>query len=159
LEQGYVRYNSDGDKLKCVGNGLWIPEGCELVHKSELDEEVIRPKIPVAMTIWSIIVSAGTYLALALLLSPFFIGISMLSLFYLLMAACAFINMKRIIMFIILVYQRFAPKRVRNQCLFEPSCSSFSILVLEKYGTLIGVIKAIKRLKRCKPPNGGEDYP
>lgn len=59
----------------------------------------------------------------------------------------------------ILFYRLIAPKRVRNSCRFTPTCSEYSIQVLKKYGFLIGVKKTINRLKRCKPPNGGEDNP
>lgn len=38
------------------------------------------------------------------------------------------------------------------------SCSQYAILALQKYGLLIGSIKAVRRLLRCGPP-GGIDYP
>ena len=33
------------------------------------------------------------------------------------------------------------------------------ILSIEKFGTIIGVSRGIKRLIRCRPPNGGIDKP
>ena len=159
MDQEYLRYNSDGERLRCVGNGLWIPEGYELAHKSELDNEVPRTKMPIAKTTWCVMVTVGTCLTLSFMLNSFFIDFSILSLFFIQLATYVFLNMKRVITFAILIYQRFAPNRIRNRCLFEPSCSSYTILVLEKYGVLIGTIKAIKRFLRCKLPNGGEDYP
>jgi putative component of membrane protein insertase Oxa1/YidC/SpoIIIJ protein YidD len=33
------------------------------------------------------------------------------------------------------------------------------ILSIKNYGVVYGVIKGIKRLKRCHLPNGGDDYP
>jgi putative component of membrane protein insertase Oxa1/YidC/SpoIIIJ protein YidD len=33
------------------------------------------------------------------------------------------------------------------------------IMAINKYGLFRGVYKGIRRLLRCKPPNGGEDYP
>lgn len=56
------------------------------------------------------------------------------------------------------VYQRYAPVGVRLRCCMEPSCSHYAILAFKKYGTIIGGIKAIKRIKRCNPP-GWVDYP
>ncbi len=59
----------------------------------------------------------------------------------------------------ILFYQKFAPNRVRESCRFTPSCSEYMIIAINKYGIIYGVIKGIKRLNRCKPPNYGDDYP
>lgn len=67
--------------------------------------------------------------------------------------------MKKVIIKIIKFYQKKAPKKIRQACLYEPSCSNYMILAIEKYGTLKGVCKGIKRIIRCKPPNGGIDYP
>lgn len=38
-------------------------------------------------------------------------------------------------------YQWTAPKRVRNSCRFEPSCSEYMISAINKYGVKNGVIK------------------
>jgi putative membrane protein insertion efficiency factor len=56
------------------------------------------------------------------------------------------------------LYQRYAKSETRLACCFTPSCSNYTILALKKYGTIIGGIKSINRLFRCKPP-GGIDYP
>lgn len=60
---------------------------------------------------------------------------------------------------LILLYQYLAPQKIRDACRFEPSCSNYAILALRKYGFLRGWQMAINRLKRCKYPNGGDDYP
>ena len=57
------------------------------------------------------------------------------------------------------IYQRYAPDSVRNNCRFEPSCSQYFIMSLEKFGVIKGTIKGINRLKRCNVKNGGYDYP
>lgn len=67
--------------------------------------------------------------------------------------------LKRIIIYLILLYQRFAPERIRSSCVFEPTCSNYMIKAIEKYGVLRGIIKGIKRLLRCHYPNCGIDYP
>ncbi len=66
---------------------------------------------------------------------------------------------KRIIIYLILLYQRFAPERIRSSCVFEPTCSNYMLQAIEKYGVLRGVVKGIKRLLRCHYPNYGVDYP
>lgn len=68
-----------------------------------------------------------------------------------------FIGKKTVIWFVHL-YQHYAPDRVRLRCLFEPSCSEYMILAVNKYGVFRGVYKGVKRLLRCRPP-GGIDYP
>ena len=59
----------------------------------------------------------------------------------------------------ILLYQKHAPERLRGSCLFTPSCSEYMLLAIDKYGTLRGVTKGLRRLCRCHHPYGGEDYP
>lgn len=61
--------------------------------------------------------------------------------------------------YMIKIYQRYAPERIRNKCRFEPSCSEYMILVIEKYGLFKGLKMGINRLKRCNIDNGGYDYP
>ena len=59
----------------------------------------------------------------------------------------------------VLTYKAFAPMSVRKRCRFKPTCSTYMIMAIYKYGLFIGVIKGIRRIFRCKPPNGGVDYP
>ena len=72
-----------------------------------------------------------------------------------LFALCA----RRIFSEWILIYQRYAPERLRASCLFTPSCSQYMLLAIEKYGAFRGVFKGIRRLCRCHHPNGGVDLP
>jgi putative component of membrane protein insertase Oxa1/YidC/SpoIIIJ protein YidD len=46
-------------------------------------------------------------------------------------------------------------------CRFYPSCSEYSILVLEKHGLIKGIQMSINRIKRCNPSNTDTciDYP
>jgi len=64
-----------------------------------------------------------------------------------------------ILIWAIRLYQRFAPDHIRLACVFQPSCSDYMILSLQKYGFIRGAIKGTQRLKRCHLPNGGTDYP
>lgn len=70
-----------------------------------------------------------------------------------------FFHLKEILICIIRIYQRYAPKATRMKCRFEPSCSQYMILALQKYGLLKGVKMGLKRLGRCKVGNGGYDFP
>ena len=69
------------------------------------------------------------------------------------------LTLKKAVICAVKIYQRFAPDSLRNKCRFEPSCSEYMILAVEKYGVIKGVIKGIDRLKRCNVDGGGFDYP
>lgn len=69
------------------------------------------------------------------------------------------IRMKSLILFLLDLYQLLAPKKIRMRCRFEPSCSDYMKLAINKYGLIKGMKKGLDRLKRCKEPNGGYDYP
>jgi len=64
-----------------------------------------------------------------------------------------------IVVTLVTAYQAVAPKSVRERCRFEPSCSEYMLLAIEKYGFWKGFAKGLRRWKRCKPPNGGYDLP
>ena len=63
------------------------------------------------------------------------------------------------VIWMVYVYQRFAPDGLRLRCVYEPSCSEYMILAVKKYGCIRGLWKGIKRLRRGHPPNYGKDYP
>ena len=55
------------------------------------------------------------------------------------------VTIKETVINLILLYQKFASEKLRNSCLFEPSCSEYMILAIEKYGFIKGFIKGIKK--------------
>lgn len=99
-----------------------------------------------------IIIDIFFSLLLYYLFKNFFILIIINFIYYLIL-------LKYIIIFIIKIYQKIAPIRIRNKCRFEPSCSNYMLKSLEKYGLFKGLKKGINRLKRCNINNGGFDYP
>ena len=78
---------------------------------------------------------------------------------YVAMAIISYFLLKRSVIGVVLLYKAFAPMSVRERCRFTPTCSTYMIMAINKYGLFRGVFKGIGRLLRCKPPNGGEDYP
>lgn len=60
---------------------------------------------------------------------------------------------------LVLLYKAIAPMSLRDRCRFEPCCSTYMIMALQKYGLVVGLYKGIRRICRCHPPNGGEDLP
>lgn len=62
--------------------------------------------------------------------------------------------LKNLMIFLIKTYQKatfFKPP----SCRFYPSCSSYSIEAIEKYGAIKGGWLAAKRISRCHPYNSG----
>lgn len=104
----------------------------------------------------TLIIASGIGLLLDSLFSIIYLSIFAPIVFIFLMA---FIHIKSIVIFIVELYQNFAPLKVRDRCRFYPSCSDYMILSLKKYGFIKGFIKGVKRFRRCKYPNGGFDYP
>lgn len=57
------------------------------------------------------------------------------------------------------VYQRYAPERIRRRCRFEPSCSQYMILAVQKHGFLKGLRLGCNRIARCSSGDGGFECP
>lgn len=73
--------------------------------------------------------------------------------------ALSYLPLKSFLIGCVLMYKAYAPLSLRDKCRFEPTCSTYMMLAIQKYGIIIGVAKGLNRLWRCKPPNGGIDYP
>ncbi|MDR0522138.1 MAG: membrane protein insertion efficiency factor YidD [Planctomycetaceae bacterium] len=60
----------------------------------------------------------------------------------------------------VILYKRCISPFLPHVCRFEPSCSTYMIEAVKKYGVIRGLIKGIGRICRCNPffP-GGEDPP
>lgn len=56
-------------------------------------------------------------------------------------------------------YRHHMSPKLGNRCVFEPSCSHYAELAFRQKGLFKGVILTTKRLKRCRPGNGGIDMP
>ena len=69
------------------------------------------------------------------------------------------ISIKHIVLLIVKIYQMVAPISIRSKCRFEPSCSEYMILSINKYGFIKGFRKGIDRIKRCNINDGGFDEP
>ncbi|MGD9645465.1 MAG: membrane protein insertion efficiency factor YidD [Pirellulales bacterium] len=58
------------------------------------------------------------------------------------------------------VYQITLSPILGGHCRFEPSCSKYFILAVQKHGPWRGAIKGVWRVCRCNPFSaGGEDLP
>jgi putative membrane protein insertion efficiency factor len=65
--------------------------------------------------------------------------------------------MKKLLIYLIKLYQFFLSPFIGNNCRFYPSCSAYGIEALEKHSILKGLILTIIRLLYCNPW-GGSGY-
>lgn len=125
--------------------------------------DIVRPNISLKETLFPHIVFILGYAALfvgsCILISAFELPHSYVFFPTTIVFALIVIRAKKTIVDAILIYQQYAPERIRAACVFTPTCSNYMLLSISKYGTVKGVIKGINRLLRCHYPNGGEDYP
>jgi putative membrane protein insertion efficiency factor len=68
--------------------------------------------------------------------------------------------MKKFVIILIRLYQKFLSPFLGHNCRFYPTCSEYSIMAIEKYGLIKGSLKALWRILRCNPwSKGGIDFP
>ncbi len=134
---------------------------CENVtHGSEEKRVFVRPKfhpLRIVLNVTLPVIGGGAigailYFITNSVLVAVLSGIGALALY-------VFFRLRDIAIFAVRVYQRVAPERIRDACVFTPTCSEYMIMALQKYGFFKGLFKGIGRLRRCHLPNGGEDYP
>ena len=65
---------------------------------------------------------------------------------------------RRFMIIMIRGYQRFISPLLGDNCRFVPSCSTYAVQAIERFGPVKGIIKAIWRILRCNPfSKGGYD--
>jgi putative membrane protein insertion efficiency factor len=69
--------------------------------------------------------------------------------------------LKRLVLVLIVFYQRFVSPFTAPSCRFHPSCSAYTRLAVEKYGIGKGLWLGASRLLRCHPlhPGGYDPVP
>jgi uncharacterized protein len=61
---------------------------------------------------------------------------------------------------VVRVYQWTLSPFIGRQCRFEPTCSAYFILAVQKYGAVRGAWRGLLRIGRCHPFHpGGYDPP
>lgn len=63
--------------------------------------------------------------------------------------------MKRMMIQLVLIYRAILSPVFGGQCRYVPTCSQYAIDAINKYGSLRGGWRAIKRISRCHPWGGG----
>lgn len=158
-------------------NNLSVVEKHSYKIISEMEEvypetglKLIRPKLNIKKVLCCILLALICDIIFSVLSSKLLFSIEKVQLvltetalfflsFFLFLFIVILTFRKTIFIFIIRVYQKYAPYQIRSTCLYVPNCSEYMILAIQKYGLIKGVKKGIKRYKRCEPPHGGIDYP
>ena len=66
--------------------------------------------------------------------------------------------MKKVLIFLIKVYQNTISPLLGKNCRFVPTCSQYTIEAIAEYGAMRGILMGIKRIIRCNPfSKGGYD--
>lgn len=66
--------------------------------------------------------------------------------------------MKRLLLSAIRFYQKYISANTPPSCRFQPTCSQYAIIAIERFGALKGGWLALKRILRCNPfCRGGYD--
>jgi len=66
--------------------------------------------------------------------------------------------MKQILLFIIKVYRKYLSPMKRSKCPYCPTCSTYGLIAVEKYGAIKGGGLTLWRILRCNPfSKGGYD--
>lgn len=52
-------------------------------------------------------------------------------------------------------YQRFLSPLLPDACIYHPTCSTYAIQAIERYGVLKGGLLAVRRILRCNPLHDG----
>lgn len=67
--------------------------------------------------------------------------------------------MKFIMISLIKFYKRFISPLTAARCKYHPTCSTYAIQAIEKFGAVRGLALAVWRILRCNPWSmGGIDY-
>lgn len=69
--------------------------------------------------------------------------------------------MKTLILLLLRAYKLFLSPLLGPRCRFHPSCSSYAMVAVSRYGALRGGWLALRRIGRCHPlhPGGYDPVP
>ena len=63
--------------------------------------------------------------------------------------------MKKIILLLIKLYQKYISIFLGKNCRFYPTCSAYTYEAIEKFGIIKGIFLGIKRIIKCHPFHPG----
>ena len=153
---------NDNDKFEYEVFYSDTEEGAKLLAmenflKKAQEDAIERPNIH--FRLWFLGLILPLVLISLLVLAAIFVGGVAKTIIIIAMSLGVLLLLKYMVILVVTIYQKVAPERIRKSCRFEPTCSKYMLMAIDKYGFWIGFFKGLKRLSRCHHPNGGVDYP
>lgn len=66
----------------------------------------------------------------------------------------------RCVIGLVRLYQVAISPLIGPSCRFQPTCSEYMVLAIQKYGAMSGILRGLRRILRCHPWSpGGHDPP
>lgn len=150
----HSKQNSAKRKTRNVRtHGFPSEEEQELVRKYVMERPLYRPPVTYGKAL-AIVLAVTVCLAVAavaefFLLSSLGHSLSVLRYGAVCLSVAAVLFLRWLAVLCIRLYQHYAPEEVRRRCLLKPTCSEYAVIVIKKYGFVIGSIKTWMRLV-CK---------
>ena len=70
-----------------------------------------------------------------------------------------FYPLKLLALLLIYLYKILISPLIPKSCKFKPSCSTYGIIAIKRFGFVEGIFLTTKRLIKCRPgTEGGNDY-
>ena len=70
-----------------------------------------------------------------------------------------FYPLKLLALLLIYLYKILISPLIPKSCKFTPSCSTYGIIAIKRFGVFEGIFLTFKRLVKCRPgTKGGKDY-
>ncbi|WP_129599563.1 membrane protein insertion efficiency factor YidD [Anaerophilus nitritogenes] len=63
--------------------------------------------------------------------------------------------MKKLLIGMLKVYQKYISPFKNKTCRFYPTCSQYAVEAITKYGAIKGILLSIKRILKCHPFHPG----
>ena len=61
---------------------------------------------------------------------------------------------RKSLILIITIYQKFFSPLLGSNCRFHPTCSAYTMEAIERFGAYNGIILGFKRIIKCRPGGG-----
>lgn len=66
---------------------------------------------------------------------------------------------RKFVVLLIKIYQLFISPLLPKACRYYPTCSEYTVIAVNKYGIIRGLVMGVKRILRCHPFGGSGHDP
>lgn len=158
-KQHKVLYDDKGNPLYYAGKDRWIPVTAFvtkeeiLLAKSKYPKPKIYPYRIILMILVPILLGLMVDFVVYFVLKQNNILLSIenyVAIFFIFFGVYVLLHLGTLAIFLIHFYQAVAKDEIRERCQMTPTCSHYMIYAIQKYGFIIGLVKGIIRLRKCK---------